>query len=82
MWKMLFISCNNNIYFPSKSNFQKWTLKKLEKNLLDVSVPKITAEEIIKEVKKICIKGNIKLDVEFTKHPKHAIELAKGAKNK
>jgi len=23
-WKALFISCNNNIYFPGKDNFQKW----------------------------------------------------------
>jgi diacylglycerol kinase (ATP) len=60
----------------------KWTFKKLEKRVIDVSVPKVTAAEIIKEVRKSCIKENIKLDIEFTKHPKHAIELAKGAKNK
>ena len=60
----------------------KWTFKKLEKRVIEVSVPKTTAEEIIKEVRKSCVKENIKLDIEFTKHPKHAMELAKGAKNK
>ena len=60
----------------------KWTFKKLEKTLIKVSVPKTTTAEIIKEVRKSCVKENIKLDIEFTKHPKHAMELAKGAKNK
>jgi len=60
----------------------KWTFKKLEKRAADVFEPKTTAEEIIEEVKNICIKENIKLNIEFTKHPKHAIELARGAKNK
>ena len=60
----------------------KWTFKKLEKTVISVSEPKITAEEIIKEVRKSCVKEDIKLDIEFTKHPKHAMELAKGAKNK
>jgi diacylglycerol kinase (ATP) len=60
----------------------KWTYKKLEKTVIAVSEPKITAEEIIKEVEKSCFKENIKLDIEFTKYPKHAMELAKDAKNK
>jgi lipid kinase, YegS/Rv2252/BmrU family len=60
----------------------KWTFKKFEKTVISVSEPKITAEEIIKEVRKSCVKENIKLVVKFTKHPKHAMELAKGAKNK
>ena len=60
----------------------KWTFKKLEKRVIEVSVPKTTAAEIIKEVRKSCVKENIKLDIEFTKHPKHAMKLAKGAKNK
>ena len=60
----------------------KWTFKKLEKRVIEVFVPKTTAAEIIKEVRKSCVKENIKLDIEFTKHPKHAMELAKGAKNK
>ena len=60
----------------------KWTFKKLEKTVISVSEPRITAEEIIRRSKKDCLKENIKLDVEFTKYPKHAIELAKGAENK
>lgn len=60
----------------------KWTFKKLEKSVIGVSTPKTTAAEIIKEVKKSCVKEKIKLDIEFTKHPMHAMELAKGAKNK
>ena len=60
----------------------KWTFKKLEKRASDVFEPKTTAEEIIEEVRNSCIKKNIKLDIEFTKHPKHAMELAEGAKNK
>ncbi len=60
----------------------KWTFKKLQKRAVEVFEPKTTAEEIIKEVKESCVKENIKLDIEFTKHPKHAMELAKGAKNK
>jgi len=60
----------------------KWTFKKLERRLIGISKVKITAEEIIKEVKERCKKEKIKLDIEFTKYPKHAIELAKDAKNK
>ncbi|MHB1346094.1 MAG: diacylglycerol/lipid kinase family protein [Candidatus Humimicrobiaceae bacterium] len=60
----------------------KWTFKKLEKTIMEVSVQNTTTAEIIKEVRNCCIKENIKLDIEFTKHPKHAMELAKGAKNK
>jgi len=60
----------------------KWTFKKFEKAVISVSEPIITAEEIIQEVGKSCAKENIKLDVEFTKHPNHATEMAKGAKNK
>ena len=60
----------------------KWTFKKLEKRVIEVSEPITTAAEIIKEVRKICVEENIKLDIEFTKHPKHAMELAKGAKGK
>jgi diacylglycerol kinase (ATP) len=60
----------------------KWTFKKLEKAVMAVSLPKTTAAEIIKQVRKSCGKENIKLDIEFTKYPKHAMKLAKGAKNK
>jgi diacylglycerol kinase (ATP) len=60
----------------------KWTFKKFEKAVISVSEPIITAEEIIQEVGKSCDKEKIKLDVEFTKHPNHATEMAKDAKNK
>ncbi len=60
----------------------KWNFKKLQKRAAEVFEPKTTAKEIIKEVKESCVKENIKLDIEFTKHPKHATELAKGAKGK
>ena len=59
----------------------KWTFKKLEKGAVRILKPKTTVVEIIKEVRKSCFKENIKLDIEFTKYPKHAMELAKGAKN-
>jgi diacylglycerol kinase (ATP) len=59
----------------------KWTFKKLEKSMAGISAPKITASEIIEEVRKSCVKENIKLDIEYTKHPMHAMELAKSAKN-
>ena len=60
----------------------KWTFKKLEKTVMTVAVPQTSAAEIKKEVRKSCIKENIKLDIKFTKHPKHAMELAEGAKKK
>ncbi len=60
----------------------KWTFKKLEKRIEGIAETKTTAKEIIREVKKSCDKEKIKLDIEFTKHPKHAMELAKNARNK
>jgi diacylglycerol kinase (ATP) len=60
----------------------KWNLKKLEKTVKEVYSPKPTAAEIIEEVRKSCNKENIKLDIEFTKHPKHAMEIAKDARKK
>ena len=60
----------------------KWTFKKIERTLIEVSSPKTTNAEILKEVRKICNKENIKLDIEFTKNQNHATELAIGARNK
>ena len=60
----------------------KWTFKRLEKTVKEVSTPKTTAEELIKEVRENCNKENITLDAEFTKYPKHAAELAKAARDK
>ncbi len=59
----------------------KWTFKKWKKRLKDIPQPKTTTSEIIKEVKKRCDKERIKLDIELTKYPKHAMKLAKDAKN-
>lgn len=60
----------------------KWTFKKLGRRLRNISKPETTVQEIIREVRKRCDKENIKLDIELTKYPKHAMELAKNAKNK
>jgi diacylglycerol kinase (ATP) len=60
----------------------RWTLKKLEKRLSGLFKPKITEDDVIKEVKKKCDETKIKLDIEFTKYPKHAIKLAEAAKDK
>jgi len=57
----------------------KWTLEKLGRRLAGLFKPKITEDDVIRELKKKCYNENIKLDIEFTKHPKHAIELAKVA---
>ena len=37
------------------------------------SPPDITEEDVTEEVKKKCDEAKIKLDLEFTKYPKHAI---------
>lgn len=60
----------------------KWTFKRLENTVKEISTPKITAQELIKEVRENCNKENISLDTEFTKYPKHAVELAKAARDK
>jgi len=60
----------------------KWTLKKLEKKVEGIPKKKTTADEIIREVRKRCYKEKIKLDIEFTKYPKHAMKLAQDAKDK
>jgi YegS/Rv2252/BmrU family lipid kinase len=60
----------------------KWTLNKLRRRVAGLSKPKITQDDVIEEVKKKCDKEKINLDIEFTKYPKHAIELAKGARDK
>jgi YegS/Rv2252/BmrU family lipid kinase len=60
----------------------RWTLIKLERRLAGLSKPKITEDDVIEEVKKHCYKAKIVLDIEFTKYPKHATELAKVARDK
>jgi len=59
----------------------RWTLKKLERRLSGLFKPKITEADVIEEVKKKCNKEKIKLDIEFTKYPKHATKLSEAAKD-
>jgi len=59
----------------------RWTLKKLERRLSELFKPKITEDDVIKEVKNKCYEAKIKLDIEFTKYPKHATKLAESAKD-
>ena len=60
----------------------RWTLKKLEIRLSGLFKPKITEDDVIGGVKKKCDEAKIKLDIEFTKYPKHATKLAEAAKDK
>ncbi len=60
----------------------RWTLKKLERRLSGFFKPKITEDDVIAEVKNKCDEAKIKLDIEFTKYPKHATKLAEAAKDK
>ena len=60
----------------------RWTLKKLERRLSGLFKPKITEDDVIEEVKNKCEEAKIKLDIEFTKYPKHATKLAEAAKDK
>ena len=60
----------------------RWTMKKLEKRLAGLNKHKITEEDILEGVKQKCDKEGIKLEIEFTKYPKHATKLAKDANNK
>jgi len=60
----------------------RWTLKKLERRLSELFKPKITEDDVIEEVKNKCYEAKIKLDIEFTKYPKHATKLAESAKDK
>jgi YegS/Rv2252/BmrU family lipid kinase len=60
----------------------RWTLKKLERRLSGLFKPKITEDDIIEEVKNKCDEAKIKLEIEFTKYPKHATKLAEAAKDK
>lgn len=57
----------------------KWTLEKFERRLKGLYKSKITEVEVIEEVKNLCEKMEIKLDIEFTKYPKHATKIAKDA---
>ena len=60
----------------------RWTLKKLKRRLSGLFKPKITEDDVMAEVKNKCDEAKIKLDIEFTKYPKHATKLAESAKDK
>src|SRR5665647_229096 len=60
----------------------RWTLDKLGRRLAGLFKLRITEDDVTEEVKKKCEKDNIELDIEFTKYPKHAIALAKAARDK
>jgi len=60
----------------------KLTLEKLGTRLAGFSKPKITQEDVIEKVQRKCDKEKIKLDIEFTKYPKHATKIAKAAIDK
>jgi diacylglycerol kinase (ATP) len=60
----------------------QWTFRKMRKKLGDIYKSKPNMEEIIEEVTKRCDKEGIKLDIEITRYSKHAIKLARNAKDK
>jgi YegS/Rv2252/BmrU family lipid kinase len=60
----------------------RWTFEKIENRLSGLFKPKITDDDIIKEVKNKCDQAKILLDIKFTKYPKHATKLAEAAKDK
>ena len=59
----------------------KWTFKKLRKRVEGMYSSKITAKEIVKQVKRVCDREKIKLDIEFTKKANDAMKMARGAKD-
>lgn len=60
----------------------KWTIEKLSTRLAGLFKTKITEDDVIEEVRKKCDKETIEFNLEFTKYPKHATELAKAARDK
>lgn len=60
----------------------RWTFDKLGRRLAGLFKPRLTEDEVIEVVKKKCEKDGIELDIEYTKHPKHATKLAKAARDK
>jgi diacylglycerol kinase (ATP) len=60
----------------------KLTFTLLKTRLKVLFAPRANVEDIIEAVTEECERANIKLDVEFTKYPKHAIKIAKDARNK
>ncbi|NJD78752.1 MAG: diacylglycerol kinase family lipid kinase [Candidatus Methanoperedens sp.] len=59
----------------------KWGFQKLILKFKLIYKPRTTSDEIIEAVTKKCEGTGIKLNVEFTKHSKHAIDIARDAKD-
>jgi diacylglycerol kinase (ATP) len=60
----------------------KWTFRKLGRRIAGLYKPKITQDDVIKEVKRKCDMEEISLAIEFTQYPNHATELARTAIDK
>ena len=60
----------------------KLTFTLFKTRLKGISTPRENVEDIIEAVTEECERANIKLDIEFTKYPKHAIKIAQDARNK
>jgi YegS/Rv2252/BmrU family lipid kinase len=60
----------------------KLTFTLIKTRLKAMFTPRENVEDIIEAVTEECERANIKLDIEFTKYPKHAIKIAEDAKDK
>lgn len=60
----------------------KLTFTLIKTRLKAMFTPRENVEDIIEAVTEECERANIKLDIEFTKYPKHAIRIAEDAKDK
>jgi YegS/Rv2252/BmrU family lipid kinase len=60
----------------------KLTFALAKTRLKGMFTPRENVEDIIEAVTEECERANIKLDIEFTKYPKHAIKIANDARNK
>jgi len=60
----------------------KLTFALLKTRLEGMFTARANVEDIIEAVTEECERANIKLDMEFTKYPKHAMKIAEDAKNK
>ena len=59
----------------------KLTLTLFRTRLKGMFTPRANVQDIVEAVTEECERANIELDVEFTKYPKHAIEIAEDARN-
>ncbi len=59
----------------------KLTLTLFKTRLKGIFTPRKNVEDIVEAVTEECERANIKLDIEFTKYPKHAMNIAEDARN-